>query len=388
MEVNVNNLKVSKKRRKIIEMYFSILITLGAMIGFGYWWNTPVILEQGYEQQKDNIVSKLSPDDVYNKRPIEISSTTEKVKIAFLGDTALTNETKNVFKLIRDEKAEVFVSLGDFDHVDKPDEWSGLLDAYLGKYFPVIAIAGNHDEKLWNEYSKIIQAKISQFPKGTCTTTDKGNIGLLYECTIGPVHIVLTTPDINIPESISKNASLFIRDVFKKELLNKSFAVAGGDDNSIPDKDPWRICAWHKTNSLMQLGNVTDKITWDTFEECRRFGAYIFVGHDHVYARSNLITNFPGMIVSTSSDNTILLKPGQTGLSIVGLGGMSIRPKVRQGDLWWANTFSMNTLRIENKSIKNTAGAVFCTFDKKSDTVPCYFKTIDGVVRDRFEMKR
>lgn len=389
MENNVNR---RSKVVRIIGLIGLVVFVAGICVSAGYWLSQSRV-DHDEDDKKVPVphvtVPKLSADDIYNRPISNISISTEKIKIAFTGDQGDSDETRLGLKMIRNEGAEALVTLGDFEYKDNPSLWLKNLDDYLGTYFPVIAVAGNHEEKAWGEYAKVVQAKIAQLPKGTCVSETKDDIGLTYDCTLGPVHIVLVTPDIRIKQSELRNPTLAIRAAFKKELAGKTFIQETVDGNVSEAKDPWRICAWHKVHPLMQLGSKTDKISWDIYEECRRFGAYIVEGHDHVYARSKTVLDFPGMIVSSSSRAEVVVKPNSTGVAILGIGGMSIRPRERQGDTWWANTYTLEKLKIESNNKKtNIAGIMFCTFDKNEDMVPCYFKTTDGRVRDEFVMKR
>ncbi len=392
MENNVNR---RSKVVRIIGIIGALLLLIAICLSLGYWWSQSHAGDDIDDKKKvavsEIIVSKLAADDVYNQHASNISSTTERIKIAFTGDQGDSDETRLGLKMIRDEGAEALVVLGDFEYKDNPSLWLKNFDEYLGKYFPVIAVAGNHEEKAWSGYAKVVQQKIDQLPKGTCISETKEDIGLTYDCTIGPVHIAFVTPDIQIKHSLLRNPTLAIRNAFKKELASKTFMQesVANEEKNVEVKDPWRVCAWHKVHSLMQLGTKSDNITWDIYEECRRFGAYIFAGHDHVYARSKTVLNFPGMIVSSSTESEVIVKPNSTGVAILGLGGMSIRPRERQGDTWWASTYTLEKLKIESDNKKtNIAGIMFCTFDKQKDAVPCYFKTTDGRVRDEFVMKR
>lgn len=398
METKVNR-RITAVR--LISFLSIVLVLIVICLGGWYWWSQSheAGLEQGSKTFESEVPQILGADDKYNQQGETISKDMEKIKIAFTGDQGNTIETKKALRVIREESAEALVLLGDFDYQDGPAVWVKNLDEYLGKYFPVLAVAGNHEETIWTEYAKVVQDKISQLPKDICTADTKADIGLTYNCMLGPVHIVLTTPDINIKQSIARSPLLYIRDAFRKELASKVFIqepMADGEEDDPPAmpskgeaKDPWRICAWHKVHPLMQLGTKNDNISWDIYEECRRFGAYIVNGHDHVYARSKTVLDFPGMIVDVQSLREVVVRPNSTGVAILGLGGMSIRPHERKGDTWWANTYSIEKLKIEAGVEKtNTAGIMFCTFDKNEDTAPCYFKTIDGVVRDEFVMKR
>jgi hypothetical protein len=302
--------------------------------------------------------------------------TNTKIKIAFTGDQGNTKETHASLEMIKKEKAQAFVVLGDFDYKDNPKLWLNDLNTHLGEDFPVLAVLGNHEEKAADAYIKVVQGKIDQLPKNTCAYTSTSSIGLNYTCTLGPVFIAFTAPDIAVKENIQVGGhAKFLRNSFAKKNLNSTTT--------------WNICAWHKVHEEMQLGNKKDNIQWDIYDACKKAGAYIVQGHDHVYARSKTILDFKTKKVLEGQDDTVFVNSTSTGVSILGLGGHSIRKRIRQGDAWWASTYTSEKLAIESDGKeKNTAGILFCTFDSTLNTAPCYFKTIDGKVKDEFMLQR
>jgi len=145
----------------------------------------------------------------------------------------------------------------------------------------------------------------------------------------------------------------------------------------------WKVCAWHKNQHAMQVGNKGDETGWGVYEACRRAGAIIATGHHHSYSRSHLISAFRDPPVVASTGNTLRLEKGKTLAFVSGLGGKSAKKlKPREGrtgpDPWWAATYS--------KGDGATAGALFCTFgaDRHKSVAECYFKTVEGAIKDRF----
>lgn len=303
---------------------------------------------------------------------ITFSTSSSKIKIAFTGDQGLTNDTKRSLTMVREEGAEAFVILGDFDYQDKPETWKSMLEVYLGTNFPVIPVVGNHEENAWTGYSAVIQEKISQLPKGMCSFATTSDIGLHYTCVLGPVSLVMSAPDIQIPQAKKIDSVSFM----KKELAKTDTA--------------WKLCAWHKPHRDMQLGALRDDISWDLYTTCQNAGAYILMGHDHTYARTKTMLDFQNRIYATStSEDVVLLGKGFSGAVIAGLGGRSLHSRKVETGPWWASVYSSENLKIQTGGErKNIAGVLFCTFEKDKKEAPCYFKMTDGQVKDTFTLKR
>ena len=88
---------------------------------------------------------------------ISFGTSSTKIVLAFTGDQGLTNDTKRALSMVKEEGAQALVVLGDFDYQDKPEAWKSMLSTYLGFDFPVIPVIGNHEEKVWPGYSKVVQ---------------------------------------------------------------------------------------------------------------------------------------------------------------------------------------------------------------------------------------
>ena len=128
----------------------------------------------------------------------------------------------------------------------------------------------------------------------------------------------------------------------------------------------------------MQLGNKKNAVGWTPYEACREGGAIIATGHEHSYARTHLLESFESLrIASTSS--ILRITKGRSFAFVSGLGGQSVRDQDRDGD-WWATVYTSDR--------GADFGALFCIFfvDGEPNRARCYFKDIDGVVVDRFQI--
>ncbi len=308
------------------------LIALAAM--FGSWTQ---------HKKAPTISISTAPTKSADNRP---------TKIAFFGDQGLNDDSKATLQLIKDEKADVAVHLGDFDYADNPDAWIAQINSILGPNFPYIPIRGNHEMNKWPDYQKVIVARLAHTPEVTC----QGDIGAEYSCRFRDVTVAMSSPGI----SDAPHASLLAQE------LSKSTTT-------------WNVCAWHEAQHLMQLGDKTDEAGWGVYETCREAGAIIATAHEHSYSRTYLLDSFEHQHVASTS-SVLALRKGASFAFVAGLGGESIRDKTQPVGAWWAQTYT--------KDIGGNFGVLFCTFGTSGapDHGNCYFKDIKGNVIDRFEV--
>ena len=276
------------------------------------------------------------------------------VTIAILGDQGTGIHAQNILSLVKSQGADLLLINGDFDYEDEPKKWEKMHLDILGRDFPIIAVAGNHDVPKWSEYQKII-SRWEQNPKLTCT----GEAGVMTDCMFEGIEIVSVTPDI------FENQKPNISQTYIKETFEKSNAI-------------WRISQWHKAMRDMQTGDKGDSTGWGVYEESRKQGAMIVTGHEHAYSRSYLLSDFPNKIVDSNS-STMQLEKGKTFMALSGLGGRSSRPKRHEG-YWWAAE--------ENADTGAEAGVLFCTYrvDNNPKKASCYFMDEYKKVLDTFTL--
>lgn len=315
---------------------------------------------------KNNII------DIFKTNFINKDNNQHIYKVAFVGDMGISTSTIKNLQNIKKENAQALVILGDFDYTDNPKFFEKMLDDNLGRDFPVLPVAGNHEDKKWfgddiNTYDNFVKNKINKL-QNLCNIFD---IGLNYECKIGPLHIVFISPDINIKQKVNKYAD-FISLMFTKD-----------DNIKIKDKNTWNICAFHKNNIDYKIEkNRQDNIDINIYDNCRKNEALILNGHDHSYARSKTVLSFKEKLFSTSTKdldkNIIELKDDKTGLIIAGMGGKSLRDGIGSKDITWNKTYSKDY------------GILFCEFPmvnmstKKPNQARCYMQNISGENIDEF----
>ena len=277
-------------------------------------------------------------------------------KVAFIADQGTGSGAKAVLSMIKDEGADIVLIQGDLGYeLNAAVEWEQNLNEFLGEDFPVLAVAGNHENYEWPLYERFIQRRVERANGLDCS----GKEGVKASCTFENLQVVQVAQGISEVPSIDPddNYDSFIRSSFN-------------------DSDyAWRVCSWHKNQNAMQAYSKSNATGWDIYDACLDSGAMIAMGHAHTYSRTYLMTDFRTQSVA-HRNNDMLLEPGRSFAVVSGLGGWDIKPQENSGD-WFASVYT------RSQGAKH--GALFCTL--RDITADCYFKAIDGTVPDTFTLR-
>ncbi len=317
------------------------------------------------------------------------------LKIAFVGDSGYGEGFEKVLHLIKKEKADLVLHLGDMaydeDNPDAPKKWDDLVTRVLGEHYPYLFLIGNHDIRRWNQqhpsgYAAILKKRLEANPNVVCI----GEAGVKSYCTYRGLFFVLS--------------GIGTYDTRHEEFIGHALRQA--------KEYSWRICAWHKNQHDLQVGDKRDDVGWGAYKLCQSFGAMIAMGHEHSYERTrNLsdIGNRKNHHGAFGKPNLLTLGHRKTFSFISGLGGMSLRPyRCRtKHHSWWANIFASNYV-LDNGTLKyndcpqDTSpalshqpnpyynyGALFITFNyqSKPHIAKAQFKTVDKLIVDEFDIQ-
>ncbi|KAI3630524.1 hypothetical protein MIR68_011959 [Amoeboaphelidium protococcarum] len=315
-----------------------------------------------------------------------------KVKIAFIGDQGLGDQSRKVLKLIRKWDADLIVHAGDFDYVDNPTAFQKQLQDVMGTRFPYLSCIGNHDLYEWEWYKDVLQNQLvlSGFDRHC-----KGIYGVKMVCLYQNIFMVFS----GVATRGGKHPQ-FIDDVFK---ANRDV--------------PWKICVFHKNQHKYQTGTKQDEVGYEVYEVCRRHGAIIATAHEHSYSRTKVMSDFvnasvvdqhhhhhPLTVVGEDSApneaadvSTVTIRRGETFAFVSGLGGRSIRQCRKNIDKehWWAS-YGCQQQNINHGALlcefwtsshqRTLKGAKIQRHESQDEGLvgKCQFKTIDGIVYDQF----
>lgn len=296
-------------------------------------------------------------NDSSNTAPSNVSSTSRQTllpspsfKVAFTGDQGLSENSRAVLRLIKNEGTDLLIIDGDFDYQHNPSAWEAMLDEEVGD-LPILAAIGNHDLIRWPSYSEILEKRLAKMSKAKC----RGEIGIQQTCVYEGLLFVIS--------------GIGTRGNQHEAFLQKSLAETPA---------AFKICVWHKNQQKLQAGSKTDDVGWPAYEICRIQGAMVANAHEHSYSRTHLLSNFQRQEV-VNNTNSLTLRPGHSFAFVSGLGGKSIREQKRDGN-WFA--------RIYTKTQNAVDGALFCEFnvDGNPRKAHCQFKTTENKVIDDFEL--
>ena len=327
--------------------------------------------------------------------PPEDTSHVTPVKVAIFGDSGRGDTFRSTLNLIRAQGAEMVIHLGDLAYdegnPDSPQQWVNDINAVLGLKFPYFFLIGNHDVRYWftsNGYNQIFIDRLAQLRPNICQV-ENGNKdhGIQSSCSYKEVFFALS------------GIGSYGEDSSHEAYLEKTLS-----DNA---DQPWKICAWHKNRTDMQVGKKSDDVTWKAYQICQKWGAMITTGHEHSYSRTRTLTKIGDQElhhgVEGESDH-VSLAPGKTFVVVSGIGGHSLRPyscKDHDQDDWWASIFSANyqmkngvILRAkecsQNRELHGMSGVLFVTFNFEGNprlAKGVYLMT-DGTVGDEFTLSR
>ena len=288
----------------------------------------------------------------------------QSVRVAFIGDQGSDGYAVPVLQLIKAEAAEVVLIQGDFDYAcgcagqdgcdgAGPVAWDNQLTEILGESFPVFASLGNHEICELQGYQQVNGARLNRNPRAYCV----GDLLVKATCKYKSLRMVFVAPDI-VGDGDTEYAP-YIRDQFTKS------------------NNRWRICSWHKNQAEMQVAYQQSDTGWGVYEACREAGAIIVTAHDHVYARTHLLSSIQNQTIASTS-NLLAIERGKTFVVVSGLGGHPYRLDQSRSDDYWASIYT------EDQEAQ--LGALFCDFGTR--IADCYFKNVDGGLVDQFQIVR
>lgn len=270
---------------------------------------------------------------------IQSDQTPANFKVAFIGDSGNEGGFRQVLQLIKDQKAQMVIHLGDFAYEvgeQATGQWNDQINKILGRQFPYFMVVGNHDIPDWAKYQKYLSERLQYLPPNTCRGfTDQRDLGIDSQCSYQGLY--LATSGIGVMGSESE---------YHLEKFLRSNAA-----------QPWKICAWHKNQRDMQAGAKTDEVGWRSYQLCQKYGAMIVTGHEHSYARTRTLT----ALGKRNENHGAIGVPNEVSLGIEktfvissGIGGHSRRPwycSLHDGDGWWASVFTTNFTLINGQQV-------------------------------------
>jgi len=277
----------------------------------------------------------------------------QEFKLAIIGDSGADPDANKVMQLT---DFDALLHLGDYDYYCKPDNYfEKVLDS--DRKYQFMGVIGNHDAKhqcpdsaaekfLSNVYNEMTGKKND---KVKCTFSESK---YMWSCVYNNMRVIGLTPAINGADKRNEQMS------FLKEHL----------ENATED---WKICSWHfydkyyHTGKYPNDGNVVSGDGESFYDYCREHGAIIFSAHDHVYARTHVMSKFSSQVIDEFNDKSDIsvtqIRNGATLNILNGAGGWEMY--VEQGEQkdysHWAKKYAKGS---SNENAKKYGG-LFCKFN-------------------------
>ncbi|MGB2694904.1 MAG: metallophosphoesterase [Dehalococcoidia bacterium] len=317
----------------------------------------------------------LGTSAVLSERPtLHATGSTEtppNFKVAFIGDQGLGPNAEAVLTLIQAEGADMVLHQGDLGYGSETNpqtaiDWDAQITDILGDDFPYFASAGNHDVGNWSTYQQLLDDRLALVPGATCT----GDLGVSAACTYQGLFFILSGAG-SIPDTPDYQPHI--------DFIHNALA----ENSSI-----WRICAWHKNQTAVQVGSKTNEVGWGPYEECRNGRAIIATAHEHSYERTKTLSNIQTQTVDSRWPNPadVHVAQGSTFVFVSGLGGKDIRNQDRCFPTTPPYGCNGEWASISTSDQGADFGALFIEFnvDGNPRKANGYFKEIDGDVIDAF----
>ncbi|KAL6635951.1 hypothetical protein U3516DRAFT_820343 [Neocallimastix sp. 'constans'] len=309
----------------------------------------------------------------------------DEFKLAIIGDSGTDKEANMVMEL---SDFDALLHLGDYDYHCNPDTYfEKVLDA--DRSYQFMGIIGNHDAKRQCPDDAAEKFKENIYKEMMSSKNDKvkcefSESKFMWTCVYQNMRIIGLTPGV---------VGADLRDE-QLRFLKKNLSEATED---------WKICSWHfydkyyHTGKYPTDGNVVSGYDSDSesfYDYCKDHGAIIFSAHDHVYARTHVMSKFmtPEIdVFDKNSDGKVAqIRNGATLDILNGTGGWEIY--IEQGEHkdyeHWVKKYALG----DHKENAKRFGGLFCNFNYGGNNkrAHCEFLRINSSekVFDSFDIYR
>eukprot|EP00833_Pecoramyces_ruminatium_P008743 jgi/Orpsp1_1/1182775/evm.model.c7180000082622.1 len=329
--------------------------------------------------------NKIVPATAQSEEQLEeFSYGNEEFKLAIIGDSGSDKEANEVMEL---SDFDALLHLGDFDYRCMPDKYfNDVLDS--DRTYQFMGVLGNHDAKHQCPDDVAEKFKNNVYNEMTGSKNDKvkcefSESKFMWSCVYQNMRIIGLTPGVNGAEKRREQLS------FLKEHL----------ENATED---WKICSWHfydkyyHTGKYPQYGNIVsgDEGGESFYDYCKDHGAIIFSAHDHVYARTNVMSKFSTPEIDVYDKNTesniSQIRNGATLNILNGAGGWEMY--IEQGEQKDYKHWVKKYAKGDNRENEKKYGGLFCQFNYGGNNkrAHCKFLRINSSekVFDSFDIYR
>ncbi|ORX41998.1 hypothetical protein BCR36DRAFT_363247 [Piromyces finnis] len=287
----------------------------------------------------------------------------DEFKLAIIGDSGTEREAREVMQLTT---FDAILHLGDFDYNCNADKYfTKILDS--NRKYQFMGVIGNHDARSQcgddqaDRFRSNIYNEMMSSSKNGKTKCQFSESKFMWVCVYKNMRVIGVTPGINGADKRKEQLSFL-----KKHLENA--------------KEDWKICAWHfydkyyHTGKYQQYGNIVSDDGESFYDYCKEHGAIVFSAHDHVYARTRVMSRFSTPKIDKYDGKTggdiAQIRNGATINILNGAGGfeMYIEQGEQKSYSHWQKKYALG----EHKENEKRFGGLFCNFNVGGNNKKAY----------------
>ncbi|KAG4094034.1 hypothetical protein H8356DRAFT_1277341 [Neocallimastix lanati (nom. inval.)] len=256
--------------------------------------------------------------------------------------------------------------LGDYDYRCLPDDYfTKILDA--NRTYQFMGVVGNHDTTEGECTEEVAQRYVDNIYNEMMSKKNKGlkcvfsPSKFMWSCVQDNIRIIGLTPDIRGADKRDEQLAFL-----KKHLKDAT--------------EDWKICSWHYYDKYYHTGryqspyNLVSGEGESFYDYCKMNGAIILSAHDHVYARTHVMSQFSEPVIDKydgAQDGRVTqIRHGATLNILNGVGGFYIY--IEQGEQMNYAHWQKKYARGKNEVNKDKFGGLFCTFNYKGNNKKAY----------------
>jgi len=296
----------------------------------------------------------------------------EEFTMAIIGDSGAEKESKEVMKLTT---YSALLHLGDYDYECTTNKYfDNILDS--NRSYQFMGILGNHEgvsecgKEKFEKYKSLIHGEMTS-SKNSKVKCEFSSSKAMWVCLYKNVRIIGLSAEVNGADKRAEQLS------FLKKHLNGA-------------TEDWKICSWHFYDKYYHTGkypgdserSIISGSGESFYDYCKGQGAIILSAHDHVYARTHVMSKFSSPVIDTYDKNgngsIVQIRKGATLNILNGAGGyeMYIEQGKEKNYSHWQKKYAKGS----NGENAKKYGGLFCKFNEGGNPkkASCQFLRINS----------
>jgi len=279
----------------------------------------------------------------------------EEFSMAIIGDSGAEKESREVMKLAQ---YSALLHLGDYDYECSPNKYfDTTLDS--NRSYQFMGILGNHEgvsecgKDKFDKYKSLLYNQMTN-SKNTKVKCEFSSSKAMWVCLYKNVRIIGLSTEVNGADKRDEQLA------FLKKHLNGA-------------TEDWKICSWHFYDKYYHTGkypsdserSIISGSGESFYDYCKDQGAIILSAHDHVYARTHVMSKFKTPVIDSydkgSNGNIVQIRKGATLNILNGAGGYEMY--IEQGQEKNYSHWQKKYAKGSNGENAKKYGGLFCNFN-------------------------